>query len=548
MRVSRKALALTVASVLISIALTSYSMCVSASPIVIDGDSSGSWEDAFTDTNGIETWDNLERTDEGLRFIDVFEDNFTGIDGSLPDQRKWFILDDGQILEIRNNYLRTVIDTVGSSTWGAELVRTNDDFGGKHVLTWSQNLRKPNDGAVYNFFMINASDNSRLFGFNQNWAGDYWVVSYAGGGDVNLGGPYDGWFDHKITYDNGYVEFYLSGILRYSYAFNVSSVKYEFGAFEQTCDARIFTDDILIASNITTGNVTSTKIQLPVGQSWGALTLSKYEDVPRNQIKVSILDGMTYYPIPGYEDLTVSDVDISGIDRGAHPTIRLRARFSGDGTSTPVLRSWNVTWIDNIPPSAPTGLEVVNAWTGYSLLLVWDSNIEPDLQRYSLYCSTDNTTFAWIGDVTADELSFDHIGLTAGIRYYYKMTASDEVPNESPYSEVAEGVPDTDMDSDGIGDSVDPDRDGDTVPNAEDEFPDNENEWRDTDGDGIGDNAEAGADTGADNEILPYILIALVLLAILVILVVILIIMTARSGKKGTDVPQEESLPPPPEE
>jgi hypothetical protein len=605
----RKILAAAFAAVLISVLMMTYVMPVSASPIVIDEDSCGSWEDTFKDTDGIETWDNLDLTAEGLRLTGIFEENFTGIDGSLPDQKKWFILDDGQILEISNNYLRTEIDTRGQPTWGAELVRTRDDFSGSHVLTWRQNILAPTSGAVYNFLMVNASDNSRLLGINQNWAGEYWVVNFAGGGNSIIGGPFNGWFDHKITYDNGFVEFYLSGGWEYSATFAVSSVKYEFGAFEQIASARIFTDDILITSNITSGNVTSTEIQLPADQSWDTLTLSKTEDVPRNQIKVSILDGMTYVPIPGYEDLTVSDMDISGIDKSTYPTLRLRAHFSGDGISTPILRSWEVTWIDSTPPAPPTGLTVINPWTGYSLLLSWDSNSEPDVRTYSLYSSTDNATFNWIGDVTKDKLHFDHMGLTAGVRYYYRMTASDEVPNESSYSEVAEGIPDTDMDNDGIGDTVDPDKDGDTVPNPEDDFPDNEREWRDTDGDGIGDNADTEVDTDADgdgfsdileeqagsdpedassvpadtdddgivdiydqdddndghidvnddypydsskwrrpNELILYALIALVLLVILVVMVVVLIVMTARSRRKEIGVPQEESPPPPPEE
>jgi hypothetical protein len=495
----RKVIAEAFAAVLISVLMMTCVVPVSAGPIVIDGDSNGSWEDTFKDADGIETWDNLELTAEGLRLTGIFEEDFTGEDGSLPDQSKWLILDDGQILEISNNYLRTEIDTRGQPTWGTELVRTRDGFSGSHILTWRQALLRPTSGSVYNFFILNASDNSRLFGVNQNSASEYWVVNFAGGPNGIIGGPYNGWFDHKVIFDNGSVEFFFDGVSRYSYTFNAASVKYAFGVFEQIAAGRIYTDDILITSNITTGNVTSTEIQLPAGQSWDTLALSKTEDIPRNQINVSILDGLTFLPIPGYENLTASDVDISGISRSIYPTLRLRAHFSGDGRSTPILRSWKVGWIDNIPPAPPTGLAVVNPWTGYSLLLSWNPNSEPDLRTYSVYRSTDNTSFSWVGLVTKDRIYFEDMGLTAGASYYYKITASDEVPNESPYSEVAEGIPDTDMDGDGIGDAVDPDRDGDTVDNSIDEFPDNGNEWVDTDGDGIGDNA----DEDDDNDTVP---------------------------------------------
>lgn len=487
---SKKIEALTMAGVLTAVLLITCIMSVSAGPIVIDEDSNGSWEDTFEDTGGIESWDNLDLNVEGLRITGIFEDDFTGEDGDLPDQDKWHILDDGQILEIESNNLRTEMYTVGSPTWGKELVRTRDDFSDQHVLTWRQNLLPPGAGAVYNFLMLNASDNSRIFGVNQNYANELWAVNFATGGSSLIGGALNGWFDHEVIYDNGYMEFYVGGSFEYSYTFNVASVRYEFGVLEQTCDARIFTDYVLITSGITSGNVTSTEIQIPAGQNWDTVTLNKAQDVPRNQILVSVLDGSTFLPIPGYQNLDATEIDISGIDRSTYPTLRLKASFSGDGLSTPVLKSWKVTWIDNIPPATPTGLTVINTWTGYSLSLVWNPNSEPDLRTYSLYSSTDNLIFNWIGDVTPDKLYFEHFGLTAGVTYYYKMTASDEVPNESPYSAVATGVPDTDMDGDGIGDLVDEDRDGDTVPNPIDDFPDNENEWSDTDGDGIGDNAD----------------------------------------------------------
>ncbi|WP_166260723.1 malectin domain-containing carbohydrate-binding protein [Marinobacter salicampi] len=47
-----------------------------------------------------------------------------------------------------------------------------------------------------------------------------------------------------------------------------------------------------------------------------------------------------------------------------------------------------------------------------------------------------------------------------------------------------------DTDGDGIGDNSDPDRDGDGVLNEEDVFPDDSTEWADSDGDGVGDNAD----------------------------------------------------------
>jgi|GEM_PF-2833761 len=53
---------------------------------------------------------------------------------------------------------------------------------------------------------------------------------------------------------------------------------------------------------------------------------------------------------------------------------------------------------------------------------------------------------------------------------------------------------DGDLDDDGIGDSVDPDRDGDGYNNTDDAFPDDPGEWNDTDSDGFGDNSDPDID------------------------------------------------------
>ena len=57
-----------------------------------------------------------------------------------------------------------------------------------------------------------------------------------------------------------------------------------------------------------------------------------------------------------------------------------------------------------------------------------------------------------------------------------------------------------DLDGDGIPNGSDPDRDGDGVPNDRDAFPDDPTEWHDIDGDGLGDNLDPDRDgDGIDN-------------------------------------------------
>jgi len=59
-----------------------------------------------------------------------------------------------------------------------------------------------------------------------------------------------------------------------------------------------------------------------------------------------------------------------------------------------------------------------------------------------------------------------------------------------------ESITESDLDCDGVIDSIDADIDGDGIPNASDAFPEDSSESIDTDGDGIGNNA----DTDDDND------------------------------------------------
>ena len=62
------------------------------------------------------------------------------------------------------------------------------------------------------------------------------------------------------------------------------------------------------------------------------------------------------------------------------------------------------------------------------------------------------------------------------------LDADDAFPYNSTYG--------SDMDGDGLPDSLDLDIDGDDYPNSEDAFPQDFTEWMDTDGDGIGNNRD----------------------------------------------------------
>lgn len=192
-------------------------------------------------------------------------------------------------------------------------------------------------------------------------------------------------------------------------------------------------------------------------------------------------------------------------------------------------RSKIVTVIDTTAPEAPTGLSVDLVPSGSSLNISWDANTEPDLTFYNLHRSMDATTYVLADQIPAGTEYYVDTGLGNGLTYFYRISAEDYVPNESPWSPAIanapdfdsdgdgvgdmndfddddDGVPDIidafpldpsesgDADDDGIGDNADLDDDNDGVPDIEDEFPRNPDEWVDTDGDGVGDNADSDDD------------------------------------------------------
>ncbi|UCE39493.1 MAG: hypothetical protein JSW00_09830 [Thermoplasmata archaeon] len=486
---NKKSMAIGVLLLLGFLSLSCITNLAKGVPVIHEEDSYGSWEDTFNDTTGIALWDNIETCGYGLKLMDMFYDNFTGLEGDPPDALKWDIFDEGYVLWKSGNILRVEANPPGSS-WRAEMIQTNDSFTENHTLTWSQVLQTVTSGMYYHFYISNATDGSWLLCLYQNSAGQYMVWNNITSSGVQIGTSVTGWHDYKVVFTDGFIEFYYDGVKEHEYDFQVDSVRYRFGILVQSAWTRSPLDEIHISSGITTGNLTSSEITLPSGYTWDSLYLNKTVIGDDNFLNATILDGVTYQPILGYEHLTGANIDISGIDEGVHPTIRLRAHFVGNGTHSPYLSGWKVLWTDTIAPEKPTGFTVSDPRTGNSLILDWNPNIDPDIVNYVLYYSLDNSTFIWLANVILGSESFTHYGLSTHTTYYYKIAAADEMPNQSPFSDVSSGIPDIDTDCDGIGNLMDGDDDGDTVLDSNDDFPLNPNENIDTDGDGIGNHAD----------------------------------------------------------
>ncbi len=99
---------------------------------------------------------------------------------------------------------------------------------------------------------------------------------------------------------------------------------------------------------------------------------------------------------------------------------------------------------DIISPSRPEGLTVLSSGESGSSMLLWVANTENDIAGYRIYRSTDNSYYEFIAEVIGGETTtfIDH-GLTDEMLYFYRITAIDEVPNESPQSDTVSYVPHT---------------------------------------------------------------------------------------------------------
>ena len=98
---------------------------------------------------------------------------------------------------------------------------------------------------------------------------------------------------------------------------------------------------------------------------------------------------------------------------------------------------------DTVKPTAPTGLTITNKTTN-SITLVWVRNSESDVRGYNIYRNTSKYTTNWSTPINGKKLiidtEYEDEQLEDDTTYYYVITAVDEVPNESEYSEIITGT------------------------------------------------------------------------------------------------------------
>jgi hypothetical protein len=102
---------------------------------------------------------------------------------------------------------------------------------------------------------------------------------------------------------------------------------------------------------------------------------------------------------------------------------------------------YGIPW-DSLPPAPPTGLKVISI-TNDSISLKWNSNSEEDLEGYHLFRSEIPNPLDWnkpIGTIPKGTEEYIDNSLEEKTTYYYVLTAFDEVPNNSSYSNIAFGA------------------------------------------------------------------------------------------------------------
>jgi hypothetical protein len=109
-----------------------------------------------------------------------------------------------------------------------------------------------------------------------------------------------------------------------------------------------------------------------------------------------------------------------------------------DKTESVVAESKPLTPADKFAPAVPSGLTASAAVA--SVELAWERDSEPDLKGYRIYRAVNDGAFEALADV--DVPSYSDTKVEAGKRYRYRVTAFDQIPNESaPSAEVTAALP-----------------------------------------------------------------------------------------------------------
>ncbi len=107
---------------------------------------------------------------------------------------------------------------------------------------------------------------------------------------------------------------------------------------------------VQLANGRAYGTIITKPISVPAYHSWNTVFVDKIE--PNNTaISITIIDKFTNDNIDdSFTDLSASVFNINSIDPITHPVVKLKATFTGNGSTTPILDSLIINWSVNTPP------------------------------------------------------------------------------------------------------------------------------------------------------------------------------------------------------
>jgi hypothetical protein len=186
-----------------------------------------------------------------------------------------------------------------------------------------------------------------------------------------------------------------------------------------------YSDVIIGADEYNTANTSAGKAYLYLGSSSGLQASPSWTSSGDDQ---------------GYANFGYSVASAGDVNGDGNSDVIIGA-YLYDTPNTNAGKAYLYLGVDTTPPAAPTGLTAQDHPNdeGGAIDLNWNDNAEPDLDHYDVYRSTTSGgPYTWLAETTLSE--YTDSTTTDGITYYYVVTASDGVPNESPSSDAAYGI------------------------------------------------------------------------------------------------------------
>lgn len=134
--------------------------------------------------------------------------------------------------------------------------------------------------------------------------------------------------------------------------------------------------------------------------------------------------------------IVTGDLDQNGIALGASLGLNAATiRDAGGNNANSALNSVGSTTnvrVDAVAPAIPASFAATAGNAENSL--TWLANTESDLDSYKIYAGTANNPTTLLTTIPAPGITFLHNTLINGTTYYYRISAVDQVGNESPLS------------------------------------------------------------------------------------------------------------------